>query len=316
LTNGDQLAGTLLDFSGERVRFQARLGTEQELTLPLSALSLLWVVAPDGEGAGLYRQLAAQRRKRDLVLLRNGDKLEGTLTALKSGIVYLDRGAGKTIQVARDKIAALALSTELARTFRPKGTYGRLVLANGGRLSLMSAHADKQQLVGKSFFGAAVHVPVEQIVALDLRQGRAIYLSDLKPSRYEHTPYLGVRWPYTFDTSVAGQELRLGGNTYDKGIGMHSESRLTFELGGGYQWFEAWVGLDDQTGREGNVVLQVLVDGKPQELGAAKELSGGNKPLPVRIRVAGAQQLTLAVLFGRHGDVQDHVNWADARLIK
>ena len=37
---------------------------------------------------------------------------------------------------------------------------------------------------------------------------------------------------------------------------------------------------------------------------------------PARVRVAGARHLTLAVLFGRHGDVQDHVDWGDARLIK
>src|SRR5262249_14161404 len=41
-TNGDQLPGTLLDLSGERIRFKARVGTDQELMLPLSAVSLLW----------------------------------------------------------------------------------------------------------------------------------------------------------------------------------------------------------------------------------------------------------------------------------
>jgi beta-galactosidase len=127
---------------------------------------------------------------------------------------------------------------------------------------------------------------------------------------------LDVRWPCTLDTSVAGNELRLGGSTYDKGIGMHSQSRLTFELGRDYQWFEATVGLDDETGREGSAVLEVLVDGKPQDLGQAKELSGREKPFPIRIRIAGARQLALGVLFGQHGDVQDHVDWADARLIR
>jgi hypothetical protein len=171
-------------------------------------------------------------------------------------------------------------------------------------------------LIGKAVFGAALSVPVKQIVSLDLRQGRAMYLSDLKPRGYEHTPYLGVRWPYTFDASVAGNELLVGGSNYDKGIGMHSQSRLSFELGGGYQWFEASVGLDDQTGREGSVLVQVLVDGRPADLGAAKELAAPDKAWPIRVRVAGARELTLAVLFGRHGDVQDHVDWADARLIR
>ncbi|HLJ95816.1 MAG TPA: NPCBM/NEW2 domain-containing protein [Gemmataceae bacterium] len=317
-TNGDQLPGTPLELRAERIRFQAQIGTDAELNLPLSAISLFWFPAPQGidDGDRLHPRSAAQRRKGDCALLRNGDLVEGTLTALDAGEIHLDTAKGKEVQIARSKVAVLALSTELARIFRPKGVYGRLVLTNGARLSLLSAQANGEELIGKTFFGASVRIPVRQIIALDLRQGRAVYLSDLEPRRYEHTPYLGVHWPYTKDTSVAGNELRVGSSTFDKGIGMHSQSRLTYDLGGRYQWFEGSVGLDDRTGHEGSVLIEILVDGKPADWGTARELTGRDKPLPVRVRVAGARELTLAVLFGRHGDVQDHVDWADARLIK
>src|SRR5262249_51585140 len=143
------LPGVPLSLSGERIRFKARLGTDQELMLPLSAVSLLWFAAPEGvdDGASLRRRLASERRKRDTVLLRNGDVVEGTLTALDLGMVLIDTGRGKEVKVVRDKIAVLALSTELARTLRPKGIYGRLVLTHGGRLSLQSARADRQMLI-------------------------------------------------------------------------------------------------------------------------------------------------------------------------
>ena len=36
----------------------------------------------------------------------------------------------------------------------------------------------------------------------------------------------------------------------------------------------------------------------------------------VRVSVAGARELTLVVKFGGRGDVQGHVDWADAKLIK
>ncbi len=213
LTNGDRLPGTPLQLSGERVRFSARLGAEQELNLPLSAITLFWFGAPDGAENGqlLPHRMAAERRQHDIILLTNGDMVEGTLTAVDSEMIQIDNAAGKEIKIVRGKVTALALSTELARSLRPKGPYGRLVLANGGRLSLLSGRADGQMLVGKTVFGATIQIPVNQIVALDVRQGRADYLSDLKPLRYEHTPYLGVRWPYALDTSVAGNELRVGG---------------------------------------------------------------------------------------------------------
>ena len=87
-------------------------------------------------------------------------------------------------------------------------------------------------------------------------------------------------------------------------------------LAWGYQRFEALVGLDDQTGQGGSVRIKVLVDGKPQELGWDKELTSRDQPLPIRVGVAGAKELTLVVEFGERGSVNDHVNWADARLVK
>jgi hypothetical protein len=318
LQSGDRIPGKLLEIRGERVRwlatFQGRAGPPQELTVPLSAVAVLWLAKSTGEIDPL-RSLGRQRH--DTVLLRNGDVLEGSVASADQKLIRLESGTdGRQTRVQRERVAALVLSAELARTPRPRGVYARLVLANGTRLLLSSLRADNQVLAGQTLFGAGVQLPVEQIVALDLLQGRAVYLSDLKPKRYEHTPYLDIHWPYTLDRSVMGNDLRLGGATYDKGIGLHSESRLTYDLAGNYQWFEAVVGLDDVTGREGSVRIEVLVDGRRQDLGPEEELTGQGPPRPVRCRVAGARELTLVVRFGQHGDVQDHVNWADARLIK
>src|SRR5262249_25400144 len=146
--------GTPRQLSGERVRFDAQIGTETALTLALSAITLFWFTAPDGvEDSDAFRhRLASEHRKRDTIFLRNGDVLEGTMTALDAETVQIDAANGQSIKVARDKVAVIALSTELSRSFRPKGVYGRLVLAAGGRLSLQSARADGQALVGTTFF--------------------------------------------------------------------------------------------------------------------------------------------------------------------
>jgi hypothetical protein len=218
--------------------------------------------------------------------------------------------------VSFDKLAVIALNTDLVRLAQPKGPYAHLVLANGSRFALAAARADAFTLTGKTLFGAEVHVPVADVIALDLFQGRAVYLSDLAPTRYEFTPFLNDHWPYVPDGSVAGRDLRLAKNTYDKGIGVHSQSRLTYDLSAAYQRFDALVGLDDRSGQEGSVIVRVLVDDKPQDLGWQNDLTGRDAPKPVRVNVAGARELTLVVEFGRGGDVQDHVDWADARLIK
>src|SRR5262249_38018985 len=116
--------------------------------------------------------------------------------------------------------------------------------------------------------------------------------------------------------AVGGGDLRLGGSTYDKGVGLHSESRLTYDVSGGFRRFEALVGLDEAAGPAGSVRVKVLLDGKPQDVGADKELTARDRPVPVRVDLAGARELTLVVELRRGGDLGGHVDWADARLVK
>lgn len=318
--NGDRLAGNMMRLSNERLTFMAQFGKgPTQLTLPLTALAILWLAAPDGtlDTESLRRQWLAGRRTRDLIVLRNRDQIEGTLTDLEIDVIRVRGPDRKEIRLERGRVAAIVLSNDLARTLRPRGAYARAMLANGTRLSFASARIESpsQLLTGKTLFGSAVEVALDQLVALDLHQGRAVYLADLKPKLFEHTAYLGVSWPLVRDGSVAGHEMRLAGSTFDKGIGLHSESRVAYDLAGGYQWLEALVGLDDRTGRNGNVAIEVLVDDKPRDIGF-KELAGLEPPRPIRVDVKGARTLTLIVRFGLRGDVQDHVDWADARLIK
>ena len=76
-------------------------------------------------------------------------------------------------------------------------------------------------------------------------QGQAVYLSDLVPKRYEFTPFfLEIQWPLVPDANVAGRQLSLGNDFYDKGLGMHTKSQVTYALDGNYRWFEARVGLE------------------------------------------------------------------------
>jgi hypothetical protein len=286
---------------------------------PLRTVALLWLAAPpriDDPALTLHR-LRTEPRRHDLVLLRDGDRVEGTLTELARGSCRV-RAGRRVVDLPLARVAVIALAGELRAPGLPPRPYGHLVLSDGCRLALASARVDAKggMLIGKTLFGSAIEAPLERVAALDLRQGAAVYLSDLEPTAYEHTPFLGVSWPYTRDAAVAGGPMRLAGSTHDKGLGMHSESRLTYDLGGRYRRFEVDVGLDERTGKRGQVRIEVLVDGKPRPLGNSGELTAADGPLRLRLDVRGARTLTLVVRFGRFGDVQGHVNWADARVIR
>jgi hypothetical protein len=321
-TNGDELGGHVAKLGADRLRFSPTLDESDnvgpELVVPLSVVSQIWLAFPNESLAvtDALRRLRSVRRRQDEVILKNGDVIDGTLTSMDNTAVHVSRANGEDLSLDRERVAGVLCNPELGQRTRPRGPYGHLVLLNGGRLAIRSGRGNGRAIEGKTVFGATIQVRIDELAAIDLYQGCAVYLSELKPSHYEFTPYLGKSWPFKNDLSVAGNPIRIARSNYDRGIGMHSQSRLTYELGGKFRWFEAWAGIDDQTGKLGSVLIDILVDGKSQRLVEAGELTSENSPRVVRINVSGAKALTLSVRFGRNGDVQDHVDWADARLIK
>jgi hypothetical protein len=321
LFNGDRIRVKEARLDGERLHFVHDDLGGKEASVPLAAVAVFWRLAPDRTAIPekLRRQLAAGSRTRDLVLLRNGDVLSGVLNRLDEKGVEVEVEK-KKVAANINQVAAIALSTDLAEKAVPKGTHARLTLfdrdrSRGSRVTLASAVCDGKVLRGKTVYGARLRVPLARVAALDFLGGKAVYLCDLKPTRYEYLPFLDERWSWSAGASVTGRDLRVGGAVYDKGIGMHSHSTLTYALDGAYQRFEAVVGLDDLDGRGGAVRVRVLADGKALDLGGS-DLTHASGPKALSLKVAGARQLTLEVGWGDNGLVRGVVNWADARLVK
>jgi hypothetical protein len=306
--NGDRLPGRLLSIGEERARILADVGAPQELTVPLSSLAGIWLTDAPSEPP-------SEKRRDDVVMLSNGDTTSGTLAAWPAeGPLRFDVN-GRTLDIPRDRIRAVVLSPQLARAASPRSAYRQVVLTNGARLSTRSLELKGDELRATTVSGGGVRIPLASLAAVNVYHGPAVYLSDLSPRRYEQTPYLGIRWPWIADRAVSGGSLRLGGGTYDKGLGMHSRSRLSFPIPDAAVRFESWVGLDEVAGRLGNVEVQVLADGKPL-LDRQCELAGSRPAKWLRLPLsAGAGELTLVVDYGQGGDVQDHVDWGDARII-
>jgi hypothetical protein len=320
LANGDRIPFAGLRLVEEKFSFRhAYLEDGKEAILPLSALSVLWYIAPDKDldAEKLRRRLTSGTRTRDTVCLRNGDVVAGVLTSLDAdgAVVEVDK---RRVTVKTPQLAYIAFNTELADALRPKGSYARLILRSkrsdrGGRITLTSATADETTLTGTTVFGARLRVPLTEITALEPQQGNSVFLSDIKESKYVFQPYFDATWPFALDGNVAGHDLLLAGSTYDKGIGMHSHSRLTYRLPGAFTRFEALVGLDDRDGRGGAVRLRVLADSATLLDRAVTSRDGA---VPISLGVKGVRELTLEIDFGPEGDVRDVVDWVDARLVK
>ena len=217
------------------------------------------------------------------------------------------------------KLAAIGFNTDLARVRSPKGPYYRVVLTAGTRLSATSIQFDGNEWKAVTLFKDNVTFPADQIAAIEVEQGKAASLSDLKPAKYEYKSAIGESVSWAADRCVSGAPLRLktaqGESTFDRGIGLHSECSISYSLAGKYRRFEALAGLDGRTGTRGNAGLLVLVDGKERELPRGGRLVISDWPTELQLDVTGAKELTIVVRPGSGGTVQDHGNLVQARLI-
>ncbi|WP_019587880.1 NPCBM/NEW2 domain-containing protein [Deinococcus apachensis] len=109
-----------------------------------------------------------------------------------------------------------------------------------------------------------------------------------------------------------GRTLSIGGVTFDKGFGAHSNSSMTFNLNGLCSTFTANVGVDDEVGSRGSVVFQVYADGTKLYDSGVMRGSDGAKALSVN--VSGKKELKLVVTDAGDGMNYDHADWANTTL--
>jgi alpha-galactosidase len=112
--------------------------------------------------------------------------------------------------------------------------------------------------------------------------------------------------------SVDGNPLRIGGKTYESGIGTHAGSSIHVELDGNAKSFLAEVGIDDETAKKGSVVFHVEADGK--EIWTSGKVAGGDAAKEVNLDLTGVKTLNLVVTDADDGITFDHADWANARI--
>jgi hypothetical protein len=320
---GDRIPGTVKGGDTKALQFIPDLG-DDPWPIALDAVAAVWFAAPPADtppDPARYPWLAGTP-PRDVLLFRNGDTVRGALTGFSSDGAHFTPDGGTARTVPLKDLAAIGFNPRLARPRRPKDPYAHLVLTDGTRLNVTEPALRERTLVAKAVCGPAIEIPLNRLAALDVLQGKAVYLSDLKPKKAETTGFLGEGWPWAADRTVRGQPLRLlapareaSEFTLDKGLGTHPKTVLTYDLAGKYARFEALVGLDAATGKRGRADVRVLLDGKEATLPALKNLAAG-PAVPIRVDVRDVKELTLVVDFGPTGDVQADVNWGDARLVE
>ena len=161
--------------------------------------------------------------------------------------------------------------------------------------------------IGAYEFDAPEPTPTPEV------SGTAVAVSDLKWSSQSNG------WgPAEVDMSNGerpqgdGLPLRIGSEEFDRGIGTHAPSRITFDVPDGCTVFLSDVGLDEEVGDQGTVVFEVFGDGTL--LTTSGLVFATDEAIPLAADVEGVNELELVVTRGGDGNAFDHADWGDARL--
>jgi len=119
-------------------------------------------------------------------------------------------------------------------------------------------------------------------------------------------------WQVMKDRSVSGGPISIGGVKYARGLGVHSDSKLTFNLDGQFSTFHVVPGPDDA--HRGKLEMIILMDGKEVYRSGVVTSQTFGLAEALELPVAGANQLTLLVEQADGSNGGDHANWADAYL--
>jgi hypothetical protein len=336
LDDGSLLRAEVAEISPPHLRFESRLWGAARL--PLERVQAVVVRPPLNplERDRLLFRLEAARDAQDRLWLDNGDVIPGVLrppskadagrASLSPSAVWIQLRAGQPA-IPIERIVAIVIGAGAGPAAKPAGGRCLLGFRDGSRLQVVRIStadgAAALQLAGGLQLTAQAASLWPEITLVRPLGLRVLYLSDRQSIAPLHVPFLETEWPLQVDRNVLGGRLRSRGKTYAKGLGVHSMSRLAYDVPDGARWFQAELAIDDSSGLKGSVVFRVYTSGR--EGGGAghawrlafqsQTVRGGQQPKPISVDVTAARRIALIVDFADQGDVLDRANWLSARFV-
>jgi hypothetical protein len=237
---------------------------------------------------------------------------------------------GDTLPVKRSKLAGLSLFHSQA----PPTTVllCRLQLTSGEILAVQTLELATRNLRVTTVSGLRLQIPVSELARADYSVGKLEYLSDCKPVLQTWTPLIGLPGDGKMlqsygaprrDASWQGTPLALSWpatadgkpqlKTFAKGLAIRSRTELEYRVPKSMNKFLATAGIDPETANQGNVVLQIELDGT---VVFEQTLEGSREPVGIEVDVANRQRMKIVVDYGDNLDLGDHLHLAEARWSK
>ncbi|MFT4516378.1 MAG: hypothetical protein ACI91B_005102 [Planctomycetota bacterium] len=251
----------------------------------------------------------------DLIyVVKNGKATRSSvsITSLSAKSMDFDmRGSSYEFELSAIAAMVFGANTGFApdRQPRPRAT---ISLTTGERIEgkILSMGENLRCRIDEGF---VIDVPMRNLHRIDVASDKLVWMSELTPG-VEQTPAFDRVWPWHNDRSIAGLGFDLAGTHFERGLGLVPRTKLTYDLSGRFDMFEAMIGIDDRGGPEAHAIFRVFVDGK--QVFESKPMTRGQQPHALRIDLNKAKALALEVDFGKNYDLGDFCAFADARVVQ
>ncbi|MCA9022908.1 MAG: NPCBM/NEW2 domain-containing protein, partial [Planctomycetaceae bacterium] len=311
------LTGNLEEWTKTGIRFQIPAAEKEiDLTLKPEAVHELWKIQEDKkQSKTVDRKGESKTEDSAYVTTQDGNvhRVEGEVVGINEESllfqyqgqereVKLDRVVGLVLQKNRvqpeSKLALQSLMTLIGNTQIPgvvelnQGKTANITMPWGDQFSIDTAYLESVKTVN----------------------ARSVSLVEIQPDSVTQVPFFNQQYPYQVNKSLSGKPLKIGTQSFSKGLCVHARTVLVYQLGKEFEKFQTTPGLQAETGKLGNVAVKILADGKT--LFENPEFTSATKLESLNLDVTGCGTLTLVVDFGKDQDVGDRFVWGDPKLIR
>lgn len=301
LRDGDILPGYPMGTRHENIIFHAAgLGI---VHIPFNAVAGL----RRARGVAIRNSLADH----DSLYFNNDSHLTGAVVKIgRNRLVFQSKLGNTTIPLSR--VNHIVLGGVAVSSARPV-LGARIAFLNGASLRTPKFNWSNGELALVDPAGKTISVPINQVARVGIVGGRAVWLTDLTPTRIDQVSWIGDNRPMRKNRCVTGRPLQANGKFFAHGLGVHVNCSVTYKIGGIYKYLMVRPAMDASAGVYGRANVMILADGKVVYSG--HHLLAGMANAVVRVPLAGVQRLTLkAVDAGRYG-VRGRVDWLNAVLV-
>ena len=268
--------------------------------------------------------LSENQADNDLLLTKDGARLEGILESFDSQSITFDDESLGMLQIEWQKVRGFQLvaldekPAEVSQTNINVSVLTRDGSAPTGTL----LEINSQEIALENSFGQEIRIPTSLVLRVGFSNARVISLTDRSPTLIDEGLGEGrwFPWKWQKDRNVLGNPLTIGSRSFNKGIGVHSNSLLTFNIEPEDKTLNGYAGMDsssrpkDEEPEIGCARFSIWVDGV--SVWGPKDISWKDAPVPFTIDLEGKKTFSLKVEMGSGIHILDRANWVSTRIFR